>query len=743
MKRLVISLAFALIGAGAVFAQTIPATSVTGYLYERIHRIVLESVTDSVVGRPVKNLDPYYRRHQGQMNNISEVTGALARDFTSYRQPRLKVLTKAQADAWAARLEAGYIGIGASFDAVGFSDGLFRVSSVDVDTKAEDAGIKAGDRIAAINGKSMKNLSLSEVRSLLQGEVGSVLAISILRNGAAKDISVEVDMDGRIGVEVDFDENSLKRYFKTGKLSEDSPAFKGGLRENDLVVSFNGQAVQTLPTADFINLVRNGPMGDTLTFDVLRDQKPLKVEVVRGIVAAADWDAYKLSRQSGGYPDDFESNHFEFKLNNLDWVDAVKMTDNAVQFIDDAPGGFLDLRGSSGNDLDAAVLIAARFLNDGRIIRFKLMQGQMPVEVTYSLERFTVVKTMKGSLSTTTANGQIITTSVDSQVEIGTVTKKYYQGKLVVLTDGQTSGTSELLAAILQKHNRASVVGRKSAGISTLVSVRTIEGVTVQIPTTKIVEFEGQPFKRVQPDVSSWIPSGDREAALNALAGRPWYMSNNIIVLATTLAILVPMLGFVFWFARRPEKAPVEPEQDADTELPSEEAEAEPNSAPQSKGARWTAFLPLLMVGVLLGSLYLLPKIVLGPPSGVTSKIVVELITDSSDLSKRQQKVVNQLASEYSGAIEFKLLKFSDGPDVLEKSSDGFWKAGVHELHPATIWIRRIYLDRNGKPIPGKFSGSGMGTFTKAWLVRSIEHLSGGQDYWPATAITRTKPAHD
>lgn len=742
MKRLVLLLVLALFSAsGATFANDSPFLSAAAPIFDRIHRLVLETVSDSVIGTPVKNLATFYRRHEGFMTNQNELKDALARDFTSFRQPRLKVLSQAQADAWAARLEAGYIGIGASFEAVGFADGYVRVIKVDSDTTAEDAGIKSGDRITAINGKVMKNLTLSDIRQMLRGKAGDVLVLSVLRNGVAKDISVEIDMDTQTGIDVDFDSDSLQRYLKTGKLSEDTPAYKGGLRENDLVVSFNAQSVQSLPTADFIDLVRNGPMGETLTFDVLRDQKPLKIEVVRGIVAAADYGAYELSRQSGG-GDYIENNFFKFKISNLDWKRAVEMSDTAVEFIEDAPRGMLDLRGASGNDLDTAVLIAARFLNDGRIMRFKVMQGQMPVEVTYSLERFTVVKSVKGSITTQTADGESITRSIDGEVEIGKVAKKYVMGQMVVLTDGKTSGAAEVLASVLQLHNRALVVGRKSAGVNTLVSVRTIEGVTVQIPTTKIVEVNGVPFKSVKPDYSSWIESGDREAAFNALSGAPWFWTMNFFVIASgCLSALLIAFSF-FWSLKKSSK-------DSGKTKVEPPVESKPVDKPKPKGQSvssgsgfWT-MAPFLGVIILFCALFSIPKLVFGPPAGVTSKVVVELVIDDSELSKRQQKVVEQLKSEYSGAIEFKILNFSDGPDVLEKSSEGFWKAGVHELRPSTIWIRRIYYDADGKPIEGKGSGTGMGTFTKAGLVRSIEFLARDKDPWPATVIKRTKPVRD
>ncbi len=742
MKRLALLLVLALFSAsGATFANDSPFLSAAAPIFDRIHRLVLETVSDSVIGTPVKNLATFYRRHEGLMTNQNELKDALARDFTSFRQPRLKVLSQAQADAWAARLEAGYIGIGASFEAVGFTDGLVRVVEVGTDTTAEDAGIKPGDRITAINGKALVNLPIGAVRLMLSGNSGEMLVLSILRKGVAKDISVEIDMNNQTGIDVDLDENSLKRYFMTGKLSEDTPAYKGGLRESDLVVSFNGQSVQSLPTADFIDLVRNGPMGETLTFDVLRDQKPLKVEVVRGIVAAADYGAYELSRQSGG-GDYIENNFFKFKISNLDWKRAVEMTDHAIEFIEDSPRGMLDLRGSSGNDLDAAILIAARFLNDGRIIRIKAMQGQMPVEITYSLERFTVVKSVKGSITTQDANGQSITKSIDGEVEIGKVAKKYVLGQMVVLTDGKTSGAAEILASVLQTNNRVLVVGRKSVGMNTLVSVRTIEGITVQIPTTKILEINGIAFKGVKPDNSSWIESGDREAAFNALSGTPWYWTTNFLVIASTaLLVLFGVFGMAaISRVSAKDKAKAKVPAPKPVEKPVEKQRKE---AADTSGSRFWSLVPLLIIIVTFCALPWIPKLVFGPPSGVTSKVVVELVIDDSELSKRQQKVVEQLKSEYSGAIEFKILNFSDGADVLEKSSDGFWKAGVHQLRPSTIWIRRIYYDSEGTAIEGKGSGTGMGTFTKAWLVRSIESLARDQNNWPATAIKRTKPVRD
>lgn len=746
MKRLVLFLVLALTFTsgmvGVALTQGSSSNSFTGYLFERMHRVVLETVSESIVGNPVTSLDSYFLRHKGQMNNITEVKGALSRDFFSFRQPRLKVLSQDEADAWAARLQAGYVGIGTSFELASYIDGAVRVTKVLSDTHAEDAGIQAGDLILAVNGKVMKDITLWDARQKLSGEVGTILDITIERAGKTRNVTVEVDLDRAIGLEVELDEAHYKRYFQVERIWEGTPAYEGGLRSGDLVFSLNGESIQAMAADDFVNIVCNGRLGEVVTFSVLRDMKPVDVRVVRGIVAGAAPGTSSFSQRSGGGREDNDTdyNHFVFGLYNLDWVKAVEFVNMAVESAQESPGGILDLRGASGNDLDAVIKIAARYLNDGRVIRLKVMNGQMPVELEYRLENFSVVKSSKGALLKEVEPGNVIKTELDSEVVIDKVTKKYYTGKLVVLVDGSTSGTAELLANILQNHHRAVVVGRKSNALDTLISVKTVEGITIQIPTTKIVELDGKPFGPVKPDVYSWFSSGDNDSSLNALAGRPWYWSANFISLTSVCAAALLALCFVLWSVFRKSSTTTGDAAENSEVEESQEVEQDSTETEPRKRESWIWRLaPLLAVAALLGTLFLMPRFMLGPPSGVTSKITVELVRDDSDLSRRQVKVIEQLAREYSGAIEFKILNLSDGQDVLERSSNGFWKQDRRELTAPTIWIRREYFRPDGTPIDNRRSGTGMGTYTKAWLVQTIEYLARANDYWPATEIKRTK----
>lgn len=745
LKRLALLLVFAMIvPSGVALTQGAPPNSITGYLYERMHRLVLETVSNSIIGSPVKDLDPYFRRHKGHMNNITEVKSALSRDFRAFRQPRLKVLSPDQADAWSARLQAGFIGIGTSFEPATFVDGAVRVTRVLPDTHAHDAGLQAGDFILAVNGEEMKHLSLWDARRKLGGEVGTMLEITVERAGKTRKVSVEVDLDQAIGLDIDFDTQRTKRYFQVERIWEDTPAYEGGLRKGDLVFALNGDSVETMLTDDFVSTVRNGRIGETIKFSILRDMQPAEVQVVRGIVAGAAPGTSSFSQQSGGGHDDHDTdnNRFQFGLYNLDWLKSVEYVDMAVESAQSSPGGILDLRGSSGNDLDVAVKIAARFLNDGRVIRLKVLNGQMPLDLEYRFEKFSVVKATRGKLLKEVEPGVVVTMEVDSEVVIDKVAKKYYTGKLVVLVDRNTSGAAEVLANILQNHHRAVVVGRKSGGVDTLVSVKTVEGVTVQVPTTKIVELDAKPFSRVKPDVSSWFSSGDQKASLDALAGRPWYWSANFISLASVCAAGLLALCMVLWSVYRtptkiePESEdPVEQDSDGSQDQDQNQSGSEPEKPTRSLSGTLFA---LFIIGALVATLFLLPRYMLGPPSGVTSKITVELVRDDSELSKRQVKVVEQLAREYSGAIEFKILNLSDGPDVLTKSSNGFWKN--FEVKSPGIWLRREYFRADGTAIDNQRWGSGSGMYTKRSLVDMIESMSKARDYWPATQIKRTKP---
>jgi carboxyl-terminal processing protease len=79
-------------------------------------------------------------------------------------------------------------------------DGLIKVISPIDGTPAAKAGIKSGDRIAAIDGTSIQGLPLNDAIDKMRGPVGAKITLTILREGEKKPFDVTLE---RANVSVD------------------------------------------------------------------------------------------------------------------------------------------------------------------------------------------------------------------------------------------------------------------------------------------------------------------------------------------------------------------------------------------------------------------------------------------------------------------------------------------------------------------------------------------------------------
>ena len=78
---------------------------------------------------------------------------------------------------------------------VGYEDGFVKVISPIDDTPAKRAGIKAGDLIIRLDGKSAKGISLMEAVKMMRGKPGSEIELTILRGGEEKPFNVTIVRD--------------------------------------------------------------------------------------------------------------------------------------------------------------------------------------------------------------------------------------------------------------------------------------------------------------------------------------------------------------------------------------------------------------------------------------------------------------------------------------------------------------------------------------------------------------------
>jgi len=76
---------------------------------------------------------------------------------------------------------------------VGMEDGFVEVISPIDDTPAQKAGVRAGDLIVKLGDKPVKGMSLEEAVKLMRGKPGSVLTLTIVREGQSAPIEIDVE----------------------------------------------------------------------------------------------------------------------------------------------------------------------------------------------------------------------------------------------------------------------------------------------------------------------------------------------------------------------------------------------------------------------------------------------------------------------------------------------------------------------------------------------------------------------
>lgn len=263
-----------------------------------------------------------------------------------------------------------------------------------------------------------------------------------------------------IGVQVSGQTNDVT----IGNVIPGTPAEEAGLRRGDRIVAVNGKPTEGETIDEVVANVR-GPEGQQVTLTI-------------GRAGVANFDVTITRRK--------------FDLPLITWtmvpgrtialIRLEQFSTGATKALEDAltrakaagaTAILLDLRGNPGGYVNEAVGVASQFVGDGIVYR--------------SIDRSGVEK--------------------DSPVEPGGL---WTTGPLVVLTDGDTASSAEIVTGAIQDAKRGEVVGEKTFGTGTVLGRFDLaDGSSLRIGVERWLTRAGRPIwhEGLQPDVTVALPA--------------------------------------------------------------------------------------------------------------------------------------------------------------------------------------------------------------------------------------------
>jgi carboxyl-terminal processing protease len=115
------------------------------------------------------------------------ILGAISGLAASYGDPYTVYFPPKEAKAFAENISGSFAGVGME---IGVKDGILTVIAPLRGTPAEAAGIKAGDLIITIDGKSTDGLSIEKAVSQIRGPIGTSVEFTVIRDGKSIDIKI-------------------------------------------------------------------------------------------------------------------------------------------------------------------------------------------------------------------------------------------------------------------------------------------------------------------------------------------------------------------------------------------------------------------------------------------------------------------------------------------------------------------------------------------------------------------------
>ncbi len=262
---------------------------------------------------------------------------------------------------------------------------------------------------------------------------------------------------------------------------EGSPAFRAGLKPNDLITKIDDTAVKGLPLNEAVKRMRGEPNTKVIltilrreennrTFSVTITREEIRQQSVRSKNIEPGYAWLRVSQFQERTTEDFTRK-----------LEEIYRADNQLK------GLVLDLRNDPGGLLDAAVAISAAFLP----------------------ENVTVVSTngqLADSKFTYRASPEFYRRSgADPIKRMNDATRNIYKTlPVVVLVNEGSASASEIVAGALQDHGRAKIMGSQTFGKGSVQVIRPLGPDTgLKLTTSRYYTPKGNSIqaKGIVPDI--------------------------------------------------------------------------------------------------------------------------------------------------------------------------------------------------------------------------------------------------
>lgn len=153
-----------------------------------------EEINERYIGEMPSDEEKVYGAAKGLVNSLDD-------PYSTFFPPR-------ESEYFKSEISGDFEGVGMEVE---IRDGVVTVVAPLKGTPAEKAGVKPGDRVLKIDDTSTEDLTLNEAVDLIRGEKGTVVTLTIAREGESQPIEIDITRD-TINIPV----------FQTRKISEDN-----------------------------------------------------------------------------------------------------------------------------------------------------------------------------------------------------------------------------------------------------------------------------------------------------------------------------------------------------------------------------------------------------------------------------------------------------------------------------------------------------------------------------------------